>query len=569
MNRFSSNLTRLCFLKVFWKNILSAGIQLMACWVCVMAILTPDLAAAQTGSGGVISPFGLGGSARALGMGNSAVAVIGAGDSFFENPAVLATLDEHEILTFHAPLFVDTLYDSIGYFNPVSSHNSFGLAAARLGVSGILQTQNNIEAISTFDSEQWQGLLGYGFRAMEGLDLGGTVKYEFEQLGSFQGSGVGVDLGLLYHFSDKRADFSQIGYKNITLGFSVSNALQPQTKLFEDVSMPLRVYRPGLSYLYAFPSSKSTLWLTVEGEVPETGGNTLVKGGLEYGWEQTIFARAGYDGVSPTAGAGIRISDFELDYAFNQRDLGPLHRFSLTYHFGRYLDPLQTQKIDLLKSVARGYTATKDYDPAIRAWEDVLKESPDDDEAIRNIQDLQKKRRNAVQDQLELARAAINKGEFERALPYIARVLSLDPGNKTAKDLLKQVDQKTLLSSNYTRGVEAYSHEDFELAVQYLGMVYDVDPQYRDVNHLYHDAQSYYQPLQTMPKDLTALYAKGVDYYMNGEYQKAIDTWEGLLEKNPKNFLLRRNIDEAKSHLKDKAVPSLSSAPGPASGSKP
>lgn len=546
------------------------GISLQAAIIFGLSIACiPNLVGAQTAAGGTVSPFSLGGSARALGMGDSAVAVTGDGDGFFENPAVLATLDEHEILTFHAPLFTDTLYDSIGYFNPVSAHNSFGLAVARLGVSDILQTQNNIQAVSTFDSEQWQGLVGYGFRAVDGLDLGGTIKYEFEQLGSYQGSGVGLDLGLLYHFSNNPADFNQVGYKNITLGFSVSNALQPQTKLFQDPSVPLRVYRPGLSYLYTFPSSKSALWLTAEGEVPETGGNTLIKGGFEYGWNQTVFARAGYDGVSPTVGAGLRISDFEVDYAFNQRDLGALHRFSLTYHFGRYLDPLQTQKIDLLKSVARGYTATKDYDPAIKAWEDVLKESPDDDEATRNIQDLQKKRKSAVQDQLQLARSAISRGEVERALPYIAKVLSLDPGNKAAKDLLKQVDQKTLLSSNYTQGVEAYSHEDFELAVQYLGMVYDVNPQYRDVNHLYHDAQSYYQPLQTMPKDLTALYAKGVDYYMNGDYQKAIDTWEGLLEKNPKNFLLRRNIDEAKSHLKDKTVPGASTSSTPVPGGKP
>ena len=534
-----------------------------------LILLWPSALQAQVAAGGTVSPFSLGGSARVLGMGDSAVAVTGDGDAFFENPAVLATLDEHEILTFHAPLYIDTLYDSLGYFNPVSSHNSFGLAVARLGVSDILQTQNNIQAISTFTSEQWQGLLGYGFRPLDDLDVGGTVKYEYEQLGSYQGSGMGLDLGLLYHFSNSRADFSRFGHKNITLGFSVSNALQPQTKLFQDVSSPMRVYRPGFSYLFEFPSSKNSLWLTVEGEVPETGGNTLIKGGVEFGWNQTVFARGGYDGVSPTAGAGVRLSDFELDYAFNQRDLGALHRFSLTYHFGRYIDPFQSQKLGLLKSVARGYTDTKDYDPAIRAWQDVLKEFPDDDEASHSIQDLQKKRKIAVQDQLQLARSAMSRGDIEKALPYIAKILSMDPGNASAKELLKQVDRKTLLSANYTRGVEAYSHEDFELAVQYLGMVYDVDPTYRDVAHLYHDAQSYYQPLQTMPKELTTLYAKGVDYYMNGDYQKAVDTWEGLLEKNPKNFLLRRNIEEARSRLKDKPSAGATAPSNSGTGGKP
>lgn len=532
-------------------------------------LLWPNGLRAQTADGGVLSPFSLGGSARALGMGNSAVAITGDGEGFFENPAVLATLDEHQILTFHAPLFQDTLYDALGYFNPIAVHSSLGLAVARLGVSNIFQTQNNVVPLSTFSDEQWQGLLGYGFRAVGGLDVGGTVKYEYEQLGTYQGSGAGLDFGLLYHFSDNRQDFSRIGYQNITLGFSVSNLLQPQTKLFEDPSVPLRVYRPALSFLYRFPSSTSELWLTAEGEMPDGGGPSLVKGGVEYGWNQTVFARAGYDGESPTVGVGLRLSDFQLDYAFNDRDLGVLHRFSLSYCFGRYIDPLQAQKIGLLKSVARGYTADKDYDPAIKAWEDVLKEFPDDSEAAHSIQDLQQKRKNAVQDQLQLARSAMSRGEIERALPYIAKVLSLDPGNASAKELLKQVDRKTLLSTNYTRGVEAYSHENFELAVQYLGMVYGVDPEYRDVARLYHDAQSYYQPLQTMPKELTALYAKGVDYYMNGEYQKAIDTWESLLEKNPKNFLLRRNIEEAKSRLTDQAVPGAASTPNPPAGGKP
>jgi tetratricopeptide (TPR) repeat protein len=554
--------------KTFTKTLPIAGVQLSAVLFILGFILMPNEAHSQVATGGVISPFSMGGSARMLGMGNTGAAITGDGDGFFENPAVLATLDEHEILTFHAPLFQDSLYDALGYFNPVALHSSFGLAVARLGVTNIPQTQNNVLPLSTFSDQQWQGLLGYGFRAMEGLDLGGTVKYEFEQLQAYQGSGVGFDLGMLYHFSDNRLDFTQIGYKNIILGFSISNLLQPQTKLFEDPSVPLRVYRPAFSYLYMFPSSTSELWLTVEGEVQD-GGTNLVKAGAEYGWNQTVFLRAGYDGVSPTLGGGLRLSDFQLDYAFNQSDLGALQRFSLSYSFGRYIDPLQAQKLGLLKSVARGYTAAKDYDPAIKAWDDVLKEFPDDSEASSNIKDLERKRKNAVQDQLDLARSALSRGDNEKALPYIAKVLSLDPGNKTAKDLLRQMDQKTLISLNYTRGVEAYSKEDFGLAVQYLETVYEVDPHYRDVEHLYHDAQSYYQPLQTMPKDLTALYAKGVDYYMSGNYQKAIDTWDSLLEKSPKNYLVRRNIEEAKNRLGEKSPPSQALPAGTKSEDKP
>jgi tetratricopeptide (TPR) repeat protein len=355
---------------------------------------------------------------------------------------------------------------------------------------------------------------------------------------------------------------------NITLGFSVSNVVQPQTKLYEQADNPARVYRPAFSYYYQFPGSHNDLWVTAEGEIPDSGEN-LVKAGLQYGWNRMIFLRAGFNGTGPTVGAGLRFFDFEFDYAYDQQDLGALSQFSLTYRFGHYVDPLQAQKIDLLKWVAQSYTKDNDFAPAIKAWQNILREFPDNTEAPQAILDLQRKRKIPVQDQLKLAQSAMTQGDYDKALPLIAKVLSLDPDNPDARALLKQVDKNTLVSTNYTRGVEAYSREDYALAIQYLGSVYEVDPDYRDVKSLFHDAQSHYLPLESMPKELTVLYARGVNYYLGGDYQKAIETWEQVLDKSPKNFLVRRNIEEARSRLKDKAVPESSSTEKQEPNNKP
>jgi len=164
---------------------------------------------------------------------------------------------------------------------------------------------------------------------------------------------------------------------------------------------------------------------------------------------------------------------------------------------------------------------------------------------------------------------AVARGNYEKALPLLAKIISLDPGNPEAKDLLKKVDQKMLVSTDYVRGVESYSKEDYGSAVQYLKLVYDVDPQYRDVGFLYHDAESHYMPLESMSKELTDLYAQGVDYYMGGHYQKAVEVWEKVLEKNPKNFLVRRNLEEARSRLKDKPQDNLASPNQPDSKGHP
>ena len=342
-------------------------------WILASLWVPPMAAWAEVEAGGSQSPFDLGGSARALGMGGAVAALTGGGEGFFENPASLATVSQHEILTFHAPLFEDTIYDSIGYIHPIGTHNSFGAAIARLGTSDILETSTNTQPIGTFSSEQYQGLLGYGFKAFGGLDFGANVKYLRQQTDNLEGSGVGFDAGILYHFTENQADFGHFGLANITLGFSVSNLLRPQVKLVQTNDSPARVFRPAVSYLYQ--NGNNALRLGVEGELVQDGV-TQVKAGAEYGWENTLFARVGFDGSSPTLGAGVNFAGFQFDYAFNQQDLGSLHRFSLTYRFGKYNDPLQAEKIDLLKWVARSYAKTGDYDPAIQAWRNVLKEFP-------------------------------------------------------------------------------------------------------------------------------------------------------------------------------------------------
>jgi hypothetical protein len=51
-----------------------------------------------------------------------------------------------------------------------------------------------------------------------------------------------------------------------------------------------------------------------------------------------------------------------------------------------------------------------------------------------------------------------------------------------------------------------------------------------------------------------------VEAYIKGDFPKAVDYWGQVLEKNPKNFLVRRNLEEAKTRMKDKPAPAGGSA---------
>jgi hypothetical protein len=358
-------------------------------------------------SGGTESPFELGGSARTLGMGGVGVAFAGDGSSFFINPATLATQTEQEILTFHSPLLADSSYDALGFILPVGPHTSFGAAIERVSTSGILQTTDSISSVSTIADEQLQGLFGYGFQLEDGFSVGGNFKYVRQQLGSYQDNGMGVDLGALYQFGRTGKDFSQFGLNNIAIGFSVSNVVAPENHLFSITDQPVRVYRPAISYHFQSLDLSSSLWLGVEGQM-EQGGTNHVLAGLEYGWNNLLFGRVGFDGVSPTAGAGVRLSGLEFDYAFNQRDLGALQRFSLTYSFGQYHNPLDGQKMNTMKFIAKTYDRENEYDAAIQAWKSEASQFPDDPEGPAAIKSLQDRREKAIQGNIAEGREALD-----------------------------------------------------------------------------------------------------------------------------------------------------------------
>ncbi len=507
-------------------------------------------------SGGTVSPFELGGSARTLGMGGVGTALAGDGSSFFLNPATLATLSQQEILTFHSPLFLDSSYDAIGYLLPVGSHTSFGAAIERVSTSGVSETSGDGSLIGTISNEQLQGLFGYGFQLEDGFSLGGNVKYDRQVLGSYEDNGMGIDLGILYQLGRTGKDFSQFGLNNIAIGFSVSNVVSPESHLFSIADKPARIYRPAISYHFQSLDLSSSLWLSVEGQLQAgAGASNLVLAGLEYGWNNTLFGRVGFDGVSPTAGAGIRLSGLEFDYAFNQKDLGPLQRFSLTYSFGQYRNPLDSLKMKTMKFIAKTYDGENEYDAAIQAWKSEASQFPDDDEAAAAIRSLQDRREKAIRSNIAEGREALDSDDLDRAVRVLAQGLSLDPTNPQIKKMLGQVNRELVLTSNYMRGTEAYSREDYKTAVRYLGVVNDLSPGYRNSTFLYHDAESHYLPLESMNKDATDHYAQGVNAYMAGNYVSAISEWKKVLENEPKNYLVRRNIEEAQQLLDASKTP--------------
>ncbi len=272
---------------------------------------------------------------RGAGMGGMFTAVADDVSTMYWNTAGLAQLNNIELNLLHVAYFAGTDYEFLGAALPLQPGSTLGLSASFDFVPSFNST-NNPAAIPG-SANDLAVALGYGQTFGDNFALGIGGKFISSNLVTYSAIGEAMDAGLLLYTKEK----------DWTLGLSVQNV--GQISNFSDYSsqekLPL-VYRSGLVYRFQSPGSIHFL-AGVDLEKP-IDNDAVVQTGGEFWWGGKSFAvaiRGGYSfnplnqdlgsGVGASVGAGLRFSDFELNYALVPFGvLGDTQRFSLTYRFG-------------------------------------------------------------------------------------------------------------------------------------------------------------------------------------------------------------------------------------------
>lgn len=308
----------------------------------------------------------LGIGARAIGMGESFTAIADDVNALYWNPAGLSLIKSQELTASHNVWFQDINYDFIGVAIPLSRKSSGSMfvdgkpVTHREGLPGVLgisvtylymdgierRSGNTAEPEGYFGAEDLSVSLSYAQRIMKFggnsmLSSGINVKSIHQQIDNKKARAYAVDLGLL-----SRLDRFSVGLVVQNIGSQIK---------FIEKSYPLPLtYRMGVAY-YIFERSMS-----IAVDVNKRNDSKINYNiGTEY-WVGGVFAlRAGYlrkDSLSRSAlmgkgigsmndsaltkltgmmaGAGFRLFDYGLDYAFvPYGDLGSTHRFTMNMKF--------------------------------------------------------------------------------------------------------------------------------------------------------------------------------------------------------------------------------------------
>ncbi|MCP4571679.1 MAG: PorV/PorQ family protein [bacterium] len=295
------------------------AVRTLGALLCAAALLGASAASAQDDGGVAGGYLRYGSSARSLSLGNAVVSIADDAATAYWNPAGLAQLRTMEITGMGATMFEDTRYAFFSLGMPTEQWGTFAL-------SGIFTTSGEFER-ATWDADltetfsERENVVSMGWAtSWKRFALGATVKAVSQDIGGASGSSMGMDVGLYYR-----------PHRLLSVGGAVQNFVTPKITLLDEEEELARSARAGVAL--RFFSSR----LLLSGDLVKTKWmDTSLRTGLEAWPMRSLALRGGYDTEREhlSAGAGFRLNNWQLDYAFVDTDLGMQHVVSATLRFG-------------------------------------------------------------------------------------------------------------------------------------------------------------------------------------------------------------------------------------------
>lgn len=328
--------------------------RIFVLWVALLICLPLVVEARLGGSGAQF--LALGGGCRSVALGRAYVALAEGTDALYFNPAGLAQLDALTFSFSHGELFADINLENVAFATPA--------LGGVVGISGVgflsgkmkrttFEDQDG-ESGETFSANDFAFGFSYARMMTDKFTAGLTFKFINQNIDKVSANGWAFDLGGTY----------TLGMGNLRLGFAIRNfgpdltyagenlefdsGLPDYPDVDEDIPatyrseaypMPL-IFQMGLAYdLLSAGANRVTAVL--DGIHPNDQDETYNMG-LEYGFNDSYFARVGYTGRSNmgfTAGLGARATlgagvMAAVDYSYEDHEyLDAIQRFNFTISY--------------------------------------------------------------------------------------------------------------------------------------------------------------------------------------------------------------------------------------------
>ncbi len=280
-----------------------------------------------------LDPTRLGMGARSLALGRACVADPADVNSIFINPANAAKVKDWAVTSMYTSLLDgDMKYTMLGGAKKTtleSVESTFGFSYMAGMSSGIEPTTRDATGRvasngGSFDYSNSVMTLVYGREVKNDLSLGASLKmFNKNFSGQASGSGFDMDLGMLYCPSEK-LNIGVTAQNILPVGLSWSTGANEDVAMNVKAGVDFRV-NDHLLVIADADLSPMSLHAGVEWQLTKI---FALRGGIE-----SLTSSGGISTTDMTAGVGINLGGFELDYAYLKDgaiDANSTHFFTIT-----------------------------------------------------------------------------------------------------------------------------------------------------------------------------------------------------------------------------------------------
>ncbi|MFH1860517.1 MAG: PorV/PorQ family protein [bacterium] len=298
--------------------------------LCLLAFLfLPAIACAGQPDAGQPGYFlRLATDARILGMGGAGVSFPDSG--MFVNPAGIAVSGQKRLqVTAIALPFPDTSCNFLSYTPVVGRHWGIGLGVPVLKVTGAEKRTGEYESNGTFDDQQMAIGLGVARSFPHGFSVGLALKAMQQRFCEKTTTTNDMDMGMLYQYRTYAFSGRDSGSSPLNVGVCFQNILGSTVKQASGENKMPQTIKAGISFC---PIDRVLIAMDMEKSSGQASKGHL---GVEYSPINPLNLCAGYDDQGYlTAGVGIKVKNFTLDYGLQNHSYKLSHRVSVGMRFG-------------------------------------------------------------------------------------------------------------------------------------------------------------------------------------------------------------------------------------------
>ena len=273
-------------------------------------------------------------SVSAFSQGETALNSLDDPSIIYHNSSLLGYFDFNNVALSRYNLFDGTSYNAVAINYRLTEKFSLGFSAIDLASGDIELRKDPFDSPKTVNTNQWAYILAAAtmIKPIE-TAVGINLKYIYYDLYEKKDGGFAIDLGLSKYFDDVDIKYTLAKFG---VGLSMQNIFGTGIKLDE--------YREDFQYIFRLSTlmeipviyrleTKDTLTLSLDVKNEDTYNELFA--GLEYKFIEKYAIRCGYYPEHITAGFGINVSAFTINYSIDFNELDLINRFSLAYRWNK------------------------------------------------------------------------------------------------------------------------------------------------------------------------------------------------------------------------------------------